>query len=871
MDYGGLSAVKHDNENYMSSNSINESGKSKQNEIKLNIIGTSQKLSEIKKGENKSTSKIKIKKIKIIQSIPKKEEIAKGGNKSLSKNEEIKKEGNILLSKNEESRKKPLLENKKKEGENKVSSDIKEKKDGENQLISNNKIIIEKSESKSSLSKENAKGNIVFFKLYSKMDIIIDFYTDEEDIPLEKYDYFKIDFTICNYLFIVPEPLNEIFSSFYSKILKDSTIFFPKDFQKAKELLNDYEKKKGNKENWIVISPCEEIESDIKAFHENKNIYYFIGYRTEFCQKNNLDLLYKFDKYYGIIGSGRQLVETLIKLNNIFYYRKKQKYGINNNIDDIFDLKYETKFKYDFNNEYSKNHVLFYKYLDLYNFKMSKEKLYFLSIQSLTLLNKYLEEKNYDILFNYVKNISTIIISQDNEKEKVFKTSNFLKNLHILYLYFSNYPYLYGALTYEEIDDYLLIYEQFTNQTMLTIFYLEALIPLINIVDTLASKVNKGISILHDKENLKDLHKLLIDINFVNLQIKSKYKIYEINQYYQIKFYLKDIDFCLCKIIVNFFLDLSNDYPLKSEIINTYLNNDKRLFFYLGYIAQISRQKQNKNEDEQTKAYNKAIKFNNTIVLGDKQFHNIIGKMNIPCKNIVYKNENEFSNFFRVPQKNGKYKICNYFVIMNEKYGKKYIETIRYISCVFGVKLAVIIYIQNKNIKINKIILEHPFIHIVLTYSEKDILNYYNDSYIRLKDINLICENEFEQLSKKIFEININFPKLGEVKIIREQDNGWDMVKDLNANFFNLVKVNKMLGCIDISLFNIDMYKVYKENNCPDLFINHYGNYFSGEYLVEQVTPILCGVKLFLYAYTLEEDNYNKSFYYIMNNDFRSG
>ena len=97
------------------------------------------------------------------------------------------------------------------------------------------------------------------------------------------------------------------------------------------------------------------------------------------------------------------------------------------------------------------------------------------------------------------------------------------------------------------------------------------------------------------------------------------------------------------------------------------------------------------------------------------------------------------------------------------------------------------------------------------------------------------------------------------------------MVKDLNANFFNLVKVNKMLGCIDISLFNIDMYKVYKENNCPDLFINHYGNYFSGEYLVEQVTPILCGVKLFLYAYTLEEDNYNKSFYYIMNNDFRSG
>ena len=362
---------------------------------------------------------------------------------------------------------------------------------------------------------------------------------------------------------------------------------------------------------------------------------------------------------------------------------------------------------------------------------------------------------------------------------------------------------------------------------MLILIYGEALIPLINIVDTLASKVNKGISILHDKENLKILHKLLININFLNLQIKSKYKIYEINQYYQIKFYLKDIDFCLCKIIVNFFQDLSNDYPLKSEIINTYLNNDKRLFFYLGYQTQIVRQKQNKNEDEQTKAYNKAIKFNNTIVLGDKQFHNIIGKMNIPCKNIVYKNENEFSNFFRVPQKNGKYKICNYFVIMNEKYGKKYIETIRYISCVFGVKLAVIIYIQNKNIKINKKILENPFIHIVLTYSEKDILNYYNDSNIRLKDISANFRDEFEIFRKIFLRTNYNFPKLLETKIIREQDNGWDMVKDLNANLFNLVKINQTMGILDSTSLNVDMYKAYKENNCLDLFINHYANYFQ--------------------------------------------
>ena len=32
------------------------------------------------------------------------------------------------------------------------------------------------------------------------------------------------------------------------------------------------------------------------------------------------------------------------------------------------------------------------------------------------------------------------------------------------------------------------------------------------------------------------------------------------------------------------------------------------------------------------------------------------------------------------------------------------------------------------------------------------------------------------------------------------------------------------------------MYKVYKENNCLDLFIKYYGNYFAGDYLIEQNT-----------------------------------
>ena len=56
---------------------------------------------------------------------------------------------------------------------------------------------------------------------------------------------------------------------------------------------------------------------------------------------------------------------------------------------------------------------------------MSKEKLYFLSIQSLTLLNKYLEEKNYDILSNYVKIYPQKLLAKMMKKKKYLKLQIF--------------------------------------------------------------------------------------------------------------------------------------------------------------------------------------------------------------------------------------------------------------------------------------------------------------------------------------------------------------------------------------------------------------------------------------------------------------
>ena len=97
------------------------------------------------------------------------------------------------------------------------------------------------------------------------------------------------------------------------------------------------------------------------------------------------------------------------------------------------------------------------------------------------------------------------------------------------------------------------------------------------------------------------------------------------------------------------------------------------------------------------------------------------------------------------------------------------------------------------------------------------------------------------------------------------------MKRDINVNIFDSVKVETIFGgCFRTDIFIRNMYKVYKENNYLDLYYNYYGNYFGADHIVEATATIVTNSKLFLYAYTLEEND-GKSFYSIINNDFRSG
>ena len=75
----------------------------------------------------------------------------------------------------------------------------------------------------------------------------------------------------------------------------------------------------------------------------------------------------------------------------------------------------------------------------------------------------------------------------------------------------------------------------------------------------------------------KLFQRLLIEFICVKEELEGK-KIEELSQFYQIKNFLRDIDFCLHRTLVNI-IRICNGYPFLDEIKRWYLNRDKRAIF----------------------------------------------------------------------------------------------------------------------------------------------------------------------------------------------------------------------------------------------------------------------------------------------------
>ena len=192
------------------------------------------------------------------------------------------------------------------------------------------------------------------------------------------------------------------------------------------------------------------------------------------------------------------------------------------------------------------------------------------------------------------ENATKIIPSNFNpdiESEKFLFSLNFLKDLHILYFYFAGYPYILGELSIEEmIQNMSIIKPNMVKYKDIAPIVIPEFNSLMDIISTLSHKVQKGESILGEKDKLKSLHKSMFIINCTFEQMIHEIKIQDFIKYYQIKNYYRDIDICLLKFLY-YNLYFCKYYPLFSEIsdyMNTYkiyINSTGNRIMYNTYFG----------------------------------------------------------------------------------------------------------------------------------------------------------------------------------------------------------------------------------------------------------------------------------------------
>ena len=151
----------------------------------------------------------------------------------------------------------------------------------------------------------------------------------------------------------------------------------------------------------------------------------------------------------------------------------------------------------------------------------------------------------------------------------------------------------------------------------------------------------------------------------------------------------------------------------------------------------------------------------------------------------------------------------------------------------------------------------------ICVYTPEDILNYLSQKLSYLNPTDEV---------RQIFDILI--PK------ITFEQNDEDIYQngcfELAETFdVNLIKNNLLVRFLDqidyVTEFSNNIFYIYKEHNCLDLFYSQNCLFFGWKMYPELIDSLnICFVKRFLYMYCREEKPSEKSFYRIINDDLRT-
>jgi hypothetical protein len=325
--------------------------------------------------------------------------------------------------------------------------------------------------------------------------------------------------------------------------------YFKKSFENVRFLkANDSESivnffnKETSIEEWIIICPGSKSEELMSKIHEKELIKAFFI----FCFKPELykDLSKKYGKIYCLTKEPSILYKKIIEFNRDYLVpnfnfidndngnRTKYNFDLNdNNLESnnkfaLQSIKREIK---DFNKSLEKNK-------NKYNIFCMKTYYYLKSENSLSEFEETIKDENV-IFYKYVENMKF------EEKDRIKKIIKFVKNITLISLYFSRYPYLYNLFSYQEIEN--IIKEDITPKDYMELYNK----CVYDISNNLYDKLMKNESILNEKESLKQIQIFAILFTMFGL---SRYRYKDFIEYYQIVNFYRDIDFCLKFLIFIF-------------------------------------------------------------------------------------------------------------------------------------------------------------------------------------------------------------------------------------------------------------------------------------------------------------------------------
>ena len=449
--------------------------------------------------------------------------------------------------------------------------------------------------------------------------------------------------------------------------------------------------------------------------------------------------------------------------------------------------------------------------------------------------------------------------------------------LNLISVYFSKFPYLYGYLNYEEILN--LIKEKITIDEVRKDYHELSEKHL----GYLFNKLNKeNVSILEEVIHLKFLHTFLIKFSVFFAKDIIEFEPDDFCKFPNLIKYFMDIDFCLKLFFCNIY-EFAKNKQYKINQNEAVSEVDKRLGIFNNYIlSNYYKEKALKNiSEENLNKLNETLKIKDFIVIGDTNFHKLVQNIqnDFDHDRIDYIDILEFKKYLikRKKTKKGEYRNFSFYLIIDAKIAEKMYKELYTLKNEFALVLYLIIYIKDTKTLINK----RPFqikshLPIFIANNKTEILNHINSQKYMNCGINFVNDtsniiSSFNNLMK-IEEIKMPKVEMKEGKNFDRlsSEDGWELVENVPEKIFQ----DKILGTIELNFITDNIknqfFEMFQEKKIEELFYQTYCKFFNFVLFPDLLMHSLnIPIKHFLYAYTLDEKD--KSFYYLMNKDLRSG